>query len=128
METESPTPGGRPVLRRTVGRGGEWSLTPGATIGRPEALPTIAVDDPAVSPRHARMSLRGGSWWISDLGSRHGTYVNGRRVREAALGPGDIVMVGSTELRFDLVHIPTVPHRLGSQWGTVDDLAPQYAR
>ena len=59
----------------------EWSLSEGANvIGRdPECAVTI--DAPNVSRRHACIVISGGEATIEDLGSKNGTYVNGRRVK-----------------------------------------------
>ena len=40
----------------------------------------IQVPDPSVSRRHARLAWHGGQFWIEDLGSSNGTYVNGQRL------------------------------------------------
>lgn len=56
------------------------------------------VSDPAVSRRHAVLSRRGGGVSIRDLGSRHGTTVNGSRLGEGdeiELRQGDVVGLGS---------------------------------
>lgn len=54
-----------------------------------------------VSRRHARIVRRGNSYWIEDLGSMNGTYVNGRRLpphRPFPLRPGDRVRFGTLEV------------------------------
>jgi pSer/pThr/pTyr-binding forkhead associated (FHA) protein len=38
---------------------------------------------------------------VRDEGSSNGTFVNGVRIQEQPLFPGDIIRVGSTELRFE---------------------------
>jgi ABC-type multidrug transport system ATPase subunit/pSer/pThr/pTyr-binding forkhead associated (FHA) protein/ABC-type multidrug transport system permease subunit len=70
------------------------------TIGRTldNDLPFPA--DPTVSSRHARVRPDfGGQVLLEDLGSSNGTYVNGLPVKRAAIGPDDIVRIGSMELR-----------------------------
>lgn len=55
------------------------------------------VADPAVSRRHARIRVREGAAFIQDLGSRHGTFVNGSRLQndeEVEIRPGDVVAFG----------------------------------
>jgi pSer/pThr/pTyr-binding forkhead associated (FHA) protein len=47
-----------------------------------------------VSRKHCRMIREADSLRIEDLGSSNGTYVNGQRVQEAILQPGDTVRVG----------------------------------
>lgn len=50
-----------------------------ATLGRGQEN-TIRLDDLSVSRRHARIAYRQGGYWISDLGSMGGTWVNGTRL------------------------------------------------
>lgn len=51
----------------------------------------IIIDDPTVSRHHAQIRLRFGSYVLFDLGSRGGTTVNGYRVQERVLQPGDVI-------------------------------------
>jgi two-component system, cell cycle response regulator len=69
-------------------------------VGRdPEALFPLA--DDSVSWRHFRIEDRGaGEWALVDLGSTNGTIVNGARMTDARLKPGDRVFVGNTILEF----------------------------
>ncbi|MER6283353.1 ABC transporter ATP-binding protein/permease [Streptomyces sviceus] len=55
----------------------------------------LVIDDLVVSRHHAELrALPDGSYDIADLGSHNGTYLNGRPVTSARLGPGDIVGIG----------------------------------
>ncbi|MCT4357100.1 FHA domain-containing protein [Streptomyces sp. Je 1-79] len=55
----------------------------------------LVVDDLVVSRRHAELTVRpDGTYWIQDLGSHNGTYLNGRPVAEARVTPDDIVGIG----------------------------------
>ncbi|GGJ29970.1 ABC transporter ATP-binding protein/permease [Streptomyces brasiliensis] len=55
----------------------------------------LVVDDLVVSRRHAELRARpDGTYEIVDLGSHNGTFLNGRPVRRAPVGPGDIVGIG----------------------------------
>ncbi len=59
--------------------------------------------DAYVSRRHARVTCAEGRYWITDLGSSNGTYLNERRLEEgraAALRHGDRIRVGRIELAF----------------------------
>lgn len=64
-------------------------------IGRSsEALP---LTDNTVSRRHAELTPDDGVWWIRDLHSQNGTYVNGVRIVERTkLKPGDQIRTGAT--------------------------------
>jgi pSer/pThr/pTyr-binding forkhead associated (FHA) protein len=71
------------------------------TIGRaPEC--ELRIDDTYASQQHARVFGKGGSWYVEDLGSTNGTFVNEQRLAAPAmLTPGDKIRVGTTvvELR-----------------------------
>ncbi|MGW2648037.1 FHA domain-containing protein [Streptomyces sp. NPDC001393] len=55
----------------------------------------LVVDDLIVSRRHAELRAHpDGTYEIVDLGSHNGTYLNGRPVTRAPMGPGDIVGIG----------------------------------
>ena len=49
----------------------------------------VVLDDLLVSRRHAELWHTGGAWRVVDLSSPNGTYVNGRRVVDAPVGPGN---------------------------------------
>lgn len=72
------------------------------TIGRSEGRDVILFD-PASSRTHAQIEWRAGTWWVVDLGSANGTFVNARRAREEPLTNGDVIRIGSTEFRFEVV-------------------------
>jgi pSer/pThr/pTyr-binding forkhead associated (FHA) protein len=67
-------------------------------IGRAEAC-QVKVDDTYVSSFHARVYSRDGAWYVEDLGSTNGTYLNQRRITSPAeLRAGDRLRVGKTTL------------------------------
>lgn len=59
----------------------------------------LRLNDPLVSDLHCRIDEFQGLLWVCDLGSAHGTFVNGVRIDESALLPGDRLTVGATQLR-----------------------------
>ncbi len=63
-------------------------------VGRDRSC-AIVLAHPAVSRRHARITLTGTSWLLEDLKSANGTYVNNTRVEKAKLKPGDVVRFGA---------------------------------
>ena len=62
----------------------------------------VTLEDPNASRRHAELRNEDGSWIVTDLGSTNGVKVNGRRVKEAVLQPGDELALGLARLRFEL--------------------------
>jgi eukaryotic-like serine/threonine-protein kinase len=63
-------------------------------VGRDRSC-AIVLAHPAVSRRHARITLSGTSYVLEDLKSANGTYVNNTRVDRAKLKPGDVVRFGA---------------------------------
>lgn len=62
---------------------------------------TVFLDDVTVSRKHAVFERRAdGSWFVRDVGSLNGTYVNGEQVDETKLASGDEVQVGKFKLTF----------------------------
>jgi hypothetical protein len=62
----------------------------------------ITLEDPNASRRHAELRNEDGHWVVTDLGSTNGIKVNGRRVGEAVLQPGDELTLGLARLHFEL--------------------------
>lgn len=62
----------------------------------------VIVDDAEVSRHHCQLKLQHGAYSFADLGSRNGSWVNGQQVTEVALGPGDSIRIGSTEIEFQV--------------------------
>ncbi|TET34721.1 MAG: FHA domain-containing protein [Planctomycetota bacterium] len=71
------------------------------SIGRSQAA-DIKVMDIKVSRSHCRIEKRGDKFYITDLGSRNGTYVNGDRITTHELSNGDNIKVGFSILRYEL--------------------------
>ncbi|HEY8771653.1 MAG TPA: FhaA domain-containing protein [Candidatus Limnocylindria bacterium] len=75
----------------------------GAVIGIGRASDNdVIVDDPEVSRHHCQLKLQHGAYSLADLGSRNGSWINGQPVSEVALGPGDVIRIGSTEIEFQV--------------------------
>ncbi|WP_190124828.1 ABC transporter ATP-binding protein/permease [Streptomyces inusitatus] len=76
--------------------GTTWTLDPSGsyTLGR-DPQGDMVLDDARVSWRHATVSWGGQSWAIEDHGSTNGTYVGGRRIHRADIGPGVTVRLGN---------------------------------
>lgn len=71
---------------------------PIVTIGK-LSTSTITLTDPTVSRRHCVIECSAdGQWQVTDLGSTHGTRVNGERTVQGKLSVGDRVVVGQTTI------------------------------
>lgn len=69
-------------------------------IGRSAAC-AVRVPSPEVSRRHAVIIRDGRNWWLSDCGSKEGTWLNDVRIASATrLVSGDFIGIGLTSLRF----------------------------
>ncbi|WP_298815966.1 FhaA domain-containing protein [Chloroflexus sp.] len=60
----------------------------------------IILEDTRVSRKHAQLRYRQRRFWLTDLGSTNGTFVNDERIAERALRDGDRVSLGGLELIF----------------------------
>ncbi|MFL5370024.1 MAG: FHA domain-containing protein [Myxococcales bacterium] len=72
------------------------------TIGRSDQC-DISVKDSSMSGRHAEIKKSDGDITIRDLGSANGIYLNGERIEEAELYDGDVLRLGQTSIRIDVV-------------------------
>jgi len=74
----------------------------GVTIGR-AADADVRIEDRFASGIHCRVHSRGNSYFVEDLDSTNGTYLNGADLNgEAPLSDMDEIRIGDTELRFEL--------------------------
>ncbi|MEA2609286.1 MAG: hypothetical protein QOJ75_1529 [Chloroflexota bacterium] len=89
------SPAGEPPVGRSFG------LDVITALGR-DVNNAIVIDDPFASAEHAMLTYRGRNWYLEDLGSTNGSYVNGHPVAGvAALGYGDEVQIGQVRLRLE---------------------------
>jgi hypothetical protein len=106
--SSAPTSGGlggasgpRLVAVSGVAMGQIYPVMGEATIGRDPGNAVSLSMDSSVSRRHAVITTVDGGYVIQDQGSSNGTFVNGARVTEAPLRPGDEVSIGGTRFRFE---------------------------
>ncbi len=62
-------------------------------VGRDDGA-RLRIPLPSVSRRHCEIVKDDGELLVSDKGSSNGTYVNGKRVKETELAPGDLLCIG----------------------------------
>jgi pSer/pThr/pTyr-binding forkhead associated (FHA) protein len=101
IEDERPEPLASLEVARGALRGTHYSIErPVCAIGSSRAN-DLRLNDTSVAPHHAMLLLKGETWYVTDLRSRHGTFVNGYRVAtERALAPGCSLTVGHVTLVF----------------------------
>ena len=70
-------------------------------IGRDEDQNEVVIFDPSISRSHARIFFEKGSFYIQDLDSRYGTFVNNTRIEGATLLQDQAqILIGSTTLQY----------------------------
>jgi hypothetical protein len=90
--------------------GERFDLFGGLTIGRSSGDADVGITDRFASSLHCRIYSRGASYYVEDMNSTNGTFLNGSQLRgEAELHDLDSVKIGDTEFRFEL----DVPHADG---------------
>ncbi len=67
----------------------------GLTLGRHPSN-SLAISEPTISRFHSRLERNADGFTVTDLDSRHGTFLNGRPVRSATLRHGDLLVIGDS--------------------------------
>ncbi len=106
-----PGPGGRApstdaslvaVKGGGLDAGSRWDLFGGLSIGRSDEA-DVRIDDKFASGIHCRIYSQGASYFVEDMGSTNGTYLNGGQLRtQTVLSDLDEIRIGDTELRFEV--------------------------
>jgi pSer/pThr/pTyr-binding forkhead associated (FHA) protein len=92
------SPAGEPEVGRSFGLD---VITP---LGR-DVNNAIVIDDPFASADHAVLTYRGRSWYLEDLDSTNGSFINGQLIDGvAALSYGDEVQIGQVRFRLERTH------------------------
>ena len=89
------SPSGEPAA------GAAFALDAITSLGR-DVNNSIVLDDEFVSAAHAALTYRGRAWYVEDIGSTNGTFVNGSQID--GLSPiafGDEIQLGQVRLRLD---------------------------
>ncbi len=99
--------GGRPAARFVVKQGPQIGITfpilqSKTCMGREETC-DVRVQDAEASRRHCELIWRDGAFWVQDLGSSNGTFVNGKQITAPTkLSAGDKIGVGQTVMVLEL--------------------------
>jgi len=70
------------------------------TVGRVSDN-AFEIPEASVSSHHAELTLRGNEVLVKDLGSTNGTFINGEKIEEGVLKPGQTLRVGMIEMRLE---------------------------
>ena len=92
------------ILYQLVWEGGRATFGEGEHVLGRDPMLELCVDSSSVSRRHARLLITGGEAALEDLGSKNGTFVNGKRLTSAVvLSDRDQLRVGSVRLKFRIL-------------------------
>lgn len=72
---------------------------PSISVGR-KPDNDIVIDNPAISSHHCKIALEGGTYYVEDLDSTNGTYVNQKRIKKSGLHDKDVVGLAKHALVF----------------------------
>ncbi len=87
-------------VERGPGMGQLSPIRQGITLIGRASTAGLRLQHPSISRKHAEVSRRSERFFIKDLGSQNGTYVNGVRIeKETELFAGDEIVVGTAQLR-----------------------------
>src|SRR6266496_5031154 len=70
------------------------------TIGRLDDN-AFQITEPSVSSHHCELTPRGNDILVKDLNSTNGTFINGEKISESVLKPGQILRLGQVEMRLE---------------------------
>ena len=108
------------LYRDLLGRDAVVALPEGeALLGR-AAGAVVRSDDHTVSRQHASITYNAGAWFVEDLSTPNGTFVNDQRVlQRQILMNGDLIRCGSLQVRYvEVAHPPIDPSLAPPQVGT----------
>jgi predicted component of type VI protein secretion system len=78
------------------------------TIGRVEDN-TFQIAESSVSSHHCEILLRGAEVFVKDLNSTNGTFIDGEKISEGVLKPGQVLRLGQIEIRLESGAAPAPP-------------------
>lgn len=99
-----PVPALDVLVAAATGKASGEALTLAAVTSLGRALHnTVILADPSVSAEHALVSYRLGQWWVEDLGSTNGTFLNDAPVEQpTVIHTGDLLRFGAVQVRVRL--------------------------
>ncbi len=88
------------VVKRGPNAGSQFLIEKDVTTAGRHPESDIFLDDITVSRRHAELRRKDSKWFVHDMGSLNGTYVNRDRVDNTQLASGDELQIGKFKLVF----------------------------
>ena len=99
-----PAPAAWLVMQGGPRHGQQFGLKRGDNnLGRNGNQADVVIDDSSVSGQHARVRYENGQFWLYDLASTNGTYINNARIQKQILYDNDRVRLGEVTLVFKMV-------------------------
>lgn len=89
------------VIIEIEGASTEVELKPGPNVLGRSGTCQVPIKDASLSREHCKITLAGAAATLNDLGSMNGTSVNGQKVKEHTLRPGDLIKIGKTLIHFE---------------------------
>ena len=71
-------------------------------LGRSKTQADLVLEDPNVSRQHAAIERVGNDWFLADLGSTNGCYIDGERVSRRQIADGDVIEVTTHQVHCTL--------------------------
>jgi hypothetical protein len=106
-----------PTLRLVPTSGSPHEVSKDQTLVGREPGCDLTVPDGSVSRKHARLELRGDSWFVVDQASANGTFVDSQRISEAALRSGQELRFGAVAFRVEIEGEPDLGATIGPEEG-----------
>jgi pSer/pThr/pTyr-binding forkhead associated (FHA) protein len=88
------------LVKRGPNAGSTFLLEQELTTAGRSTDSDVFLDDITVSRKHAEFTRKAGAFFVRDVGSLNGTYVNGEQVEETKLASHDEVQIGKFKLVF----------------------------
>ena len=115
----------RVIIRNEELAPAEYLLEDSAWIGRDESC-QIHIDHQLVSRRHAELFFENGAWWLRDLESRNGTYLNGQRIEQIPLRGTTSLTLGKNGPEVIATVEEAAPVASGADQKTLSEYADYY--
>ena len=98
----------KPVIEIITNEGRKKMMLTGEAVSVGRAVSnSIAFNDHMMSRQHCVFDIEDGGISVRDLGSQNGTFVNNQKIDNVKLVSGDIVTIGSIEIRFTMQDVAT---------------------